>query len=305
MKKRIEKNKRSKPKKETYLYYLKKFNELMEKDTPIYMKGEKEPLKLSEGEFFLQCYVPKYSNILFAKARSQMPRYWFVSNKGNLVSVKRNKPVWIKLQGDVRKEYRIASNETNGWEKDKPICNYDLVALVFGSYAFGKACEFLEKKGVWAIGKGKMMVNGHHLLGFANLETQEDVNDYTKIEFVTEYIHQLFQMVPDLNSDEKKYQVFMKELVKRVSEEVPNKAVIFFDGYGIQNGKIVNGLEQAIYEMPVGQPIIFANGHAEELFGAYSAVCELLKKHAEEHHLIFFPFEFNQYQMHVLIIPKE
>lgn len=129
---------------------------------------------------------------------------------------------WLTPSGDSSKGrpgYRI---------KKKNIPYYDIYGIVYDAEAFGYAAEVLEKKGFDAIScNGKLSVNGHHIDGFKRSELSSFKKYEDKIQFVTNWIHELFNSMPStLDGDKEKEIEFMTKFSYRASIEEPNLATI-------------------------------------------------------------------------------
>lgn len=206
--------------------YIEKFTEVIETNTPIYSSNDETKLFIPEdNEIFKQCWAD-------TNTRKTLPKYWFISNHGNLISVCHDDPVWIEGYTDetgTRKCYKyIIHDENNATMQHKNIESHNLVALVFGSEVYGKAAELLEQEGVYSFGinnKRKLKAQGHHIDG------DHTNNEPQNIQIVSNRVHPLLHSVPDLKNNLKKELQFMQRLADVVSEEEPHKITILFTGY--------------------------------------------------------------------------
>lgn len=118
-----------------------------------------------KDEVFKQAYVTKneMKSTRFGKARNQLPKGWFVSNYGRVLSYESrgrsnrvaDRPNLLKLPENSavgRPSYRISQNRT--------IVYYNLYGIVFGASATPKAYKELSEKGLDALGKHN--IEGHH-----------------------------------------------------------------------------------------------------------------------------------------------
>lgn len=156
--------------------------------------------------------------------------YWFVSSEGDVISVYKDKPLWLLKDCD-NGRYSYHFNIGKDTINNKNIELHNLIGLVFGSYRFGKAKELLDQFGIYAFGvldNKKVAVNGHHI------DCNKSNNRADNIEFLTSYAHNLLESAPDFGSaseeDINNYMDTVKKLVKR---ETPDKNTVIYSGdYG-------------------------------------------------------------------------
>ena len=212
-------------------YYYDKFQELFDSGLPIIDGVTNEKFEAKEGEVFRQCYadIPE---------RRTFPKYWFVSNYGNLISVKEKKLVWVhKIPREDLRHYTYKYFITIGEEKViKNIQLHNLVGLVFGSESFGKATELLKEKGVYAYGvknSKEDRTQGHHIDGDSTNNKPEN------IKFVTDKVHSLLDSVPSIEATEEKQNNFIEKFGNLMKEENPNAITILLPGQTFKNGEWV------------------------------------------------------------------
>lgn len=211
-------------------YYKEKFDELFDSGLPIIDYVTEEEFEASDGEIFEQCYAD-------TPERRTFPKFWFVSNYGNLISVGEKRLVWVhKIPRNDNKrfsyKYMIKDNEDKRVVKNIELHN--LVGLVFGSESFGRATELIKEKGVQAFGVNnleELKAQGHHIDGECGNNEPEN------IKFVTDKVHTLFDSIPDIDSKEEDEFKFMKKFGKLMSEENPNAITILLPGQTFKNGK--------------------------------------------------------------------
>ncbi len=110
-------------------------------------KYDKEVSEIIEDpEQYRQCYKKGF------KALEQLPKYWYVSREGYLISVQyKDKPQFIQPNLDSERPQWIVSNTKKGLRKN--LTTYQLTALVYGSEMLEEARELLEKRGIKVLGK--------------------------------------------------------------------------------------------------------------------------------------------------------
>ena len=170
---------------------------------------------------FRQCY--NKAN----KARKMLPKYWFLSKEGFLISVKGKKPKWIKPNlKSGRPQFKVWYNG-----KAISITTYDLVALVWDSYISKDAYILIEKYGLKALGASKITngkhspkVQGHHTRkeGYLSEKTYSNYvknNDPTKIQLLTNREHIILHSLTG-SWDKDKNKFYMPKFTN-----VPNKFI--------------------------------------------------------------------------------
>lgn len=201
----------------TYRGYKKKFDQILKDNVPIY-DNHGHLLKTEEDEEWVQCYAPNDT------VRKMYPKYYFVSNKGNLVSVKGKKPRWLTPSDTTngRESYGFSING----EKHTSI-GYLIVAVCFEAKTFGKADELMKKKGRDAFGKIHADdLQGHHNDGFEKNGSRAINNDPNSITILTINIHRLFKNIPSVDASDEEQIEFMMEMSRRVLSETEEPAIL-------------------------------------------------------------------------------
>jgi len=135
--------------------YIDKFNELLKAKTTVSNHKGTEQITLSDNLSWQQCY--KANDPL----RCNFPLHWFVSEKGDVLSLKGtpcllNKNIKQK-SGYVYYRYDI---KTPNGHKSKHIKAHILVSLCFDVLKYGKAQEIIDLQGVHAY--EKRFIHTHH-----------------------------------------------------------------------------------------------------------------------------------------------
>lgn len=204
--------------------YAQMFQEYISEGKEILNRSKTESLLLEDGEIFVQCYAD-------TPARRLFPPYWFVSDTGNLVSMKTGKPVWIKQneRESGSKFYMFGiKDEYGNHVQYKNVEVHNLVALVHGSDVFGQAEALLKEDGLQAFGvKSKVApkAQGHHKDGDHSNNRPEN------IQILTSDMHTVLEKAPLPAASDKKVFDYLRELSDQLQIEAPNKPVIVFDGY--------------------------------------------------------------------------
>lgn len=196
--------------------YAEIFEQQMQEGQPIYnSKGEE--LILQDEEQFRQCYDEK------DPARKDLPKSWFVSNHGNVISTYRGRLEW--LMKDTHVKHRDSYHfYVNG--KIKIICDYALVALVFESPRFGTAEKLLEEESLYAFGnyKDEDNVQTHHII--PKKKNKELINDPTNLEIMTCRAHKIAHSIPAEFATPEEKQKFMQRFGEVMDQECPHSIVI-------------------------------------------------------------------------------
>lgn len=218
-----------------YRGYKKKFERIMSDGTPI-LNDDKKRLQIAPDEKFVQCYVPNHP------VRKDYPKYVFVSNKGNFVSVYRNEPRWLtpSYTSNGRESYKL-SVKGNA----KSTIGYIVVAVCHDAMIYGKAARIMEEKGRKAFKKPKKndpfrgeMLNVHHTKGYDLSEGRAYNNNPKTLLILTINVHDLFERVPAEDAPYDEQFKFMMELANTLTEEEPNKISMFMPGTEKKTGDI-------------------------------------------------------------------
>lgn len=216
----------------TYIRFQKEFNAIVRNQVEVVgVKYDTEVREIiTDAEKYRQCYK------LGSKVREQLPKYWFVSKEGFLVSVNGQKAKWIKPNlTSGRPQFKVSYHG-----KLYPITTYDLVGLVWDSYVSPDAEKALDKYGLKVIGrsikprrKGKkdknstlqhvLKVQGHHkgnsYIHKNDLESYVANNNPEQLQFITNREHiTLHALSGSWNEDKGK---FFREDMVNVPDESP------------------------------------------------------------------------------------
>lgn len=199
--------------------YRKIFEMAIDSNIEIRTQDGKDQLVIADNEKWSPCY--KQGD----KKREQLPKYWFISDKGNLVSCQSGKAMLLKKDNDNGRysyHFHITIDDNT---VTKNIECHNLVWLVFGGLSYGKAEELLEEQGIFAFGRKnseEIKLNGHHV------GDKED-NSPDNVELVTTPAHIIIDKVPK-NSDSNKVNDFLMEFGKMAVAEEPSKISILLTG---------------------------------------------------------------------------
>lgn len=213
-------------------YYYDKFEELFASGEPIINGTTNETFVPEDDEIFRQCYKD-------TPTRRTFPKFWFVSNKGNLISVCKNKLVWVhknKRDDSGRYFYKYTVTTDQGESVAKNIEAHNLVWLVFDVEAFGQAEQKLQEKGVYAIGIRTAEggnVQGHHI------DSDSQNNNPSNGKFVTSRVHTMFDTVPAPGATADARHKFMERFGKIMDLENPEGITVYFPGqsYNMKTGE--------------------------------------------------------------------
>lgn len=204
--------------------YFEKFTQLLNSGVPIINETTSEQFALEDGEVFKQCWAD-------TTERKTFPKYWFISNKGNLLSVYREKILWLHKNPRVEDGEGCYKYFIKTGKHEKVIKNieiHNLVGLVFDSESFGLAEQKLKKEGVYAFGvnnKEVENVQGHHLDG------NHENNNPTNIKFLTDKVHILLDSIPSPEANGDEEIKFMEKFSEIARKENPNGISIILPRY--------------------------------------------------------------------------
>lgn len=121
-----------------------------------------------EDEVFRPCYLPESSKTEpFYKVRHSLPKYWYISNYGTMITVKKGR---VELYiGQISSSNRLQA--CFYYQGDRYVLAREaIVALVFNESVHCSDCakELIEKKGVKAFSRGgySTSVVLHHTNGY-------------------------------------------------------------------------------------------------------------------------------------------
>lgn len=204
-------------------YYADLFKAALEEDRPVYSTSNPDKrLVIADGERFRQCWTD-------TPTRKTFPKYWFISDRCNLISMESGEPKWIEgyKKNKTGKCYKYIIYDGDTMQK-KNIEAHNLVALVFESEVYGRASELLEQNGVFSFGtksKEKLSNTGHHV------DSCRSNNTPNNIQIITNAVHTLIDRIPNPNGTGEQEIEFMQELGELAAKEEPNKITVLFTGY--------------------------------------------------------------------------
>lgn len=197
-------------------YYMEKYEKIVESKTAIFDK-EGNKLEIRKHGEFKQCYDVNEA------VRKDLKPYWFVSKSGELISVYRKNPLWVKKCVDNNGRASYCYN-LNG--RKKKIQAPVLAGLVWDAYRFGKAAEKLEEKSVYAFGNASdsLNLNLHHTL---SREQYPDIcnTDESENEIVTVQVHKVMEQTKRALNNEEEIKT-MKRFSEVANEECPDEVVV-------------------------------------------------------------------------------
>lgn len=199
------------------------FNEIYNSGDEIVNKTTGETFIAEDGEEFRQCWAD-------TPTRREFPKYWFISKKGNLLSVKKDRIQWLhknKRPNSNKISYKFL-HETADGARNRNVEEHNLVGLVWGARAFGRATELMEEKGLDAFGVNSntdVVAQGHHISHDDTDNTPEN------ILFVTDKVHSTVLEKPfKHHASPEKDVIHMREVIDVLKEENPDEITVIFDG---------------------------------------------------------------------------
>lgn len=93
-------------------------------------------------------------------ARSQLKKYWFVSTEGDVISVRGEKPKYMRKDTNNKRGYIKYHTTVDG--KKKSINGHALTAIVFKSCVMPDAQKSLDEQGIYSLGKRNEDNQTHH-----------------------------------------------------------------------------------------------------------------------------------------------
>lgn len=169
-------------KKNNYKKYQKKFNEWMRqklKDKDYTLQNRREiSMTITEEELlsFRQCYTTDRKQKFYA-ARKELPKYWFISPRGTLISCYGATPHLVipAIPGEDSKR-----REQYEMPKDRLIDPATLVALTFGGKATAQAEALIKTRGLKAFSHKQprqKYVELHHIEGYRYGSTNQEIKE--------------------------------------------------------------------------------------------------------------------------------
>ena len=92
--------------------------------------------------------------------RSQLKKYWFVSTKGDVISVRGEKPKYVRKDTKNKRGYIKYHTTVDG--NKKSINGHALTAIVFKSCVMPDAKKALDEQGIYSLGKKNEDNQTHH-----------------------------------------------------------------------------------------------------------------------------------------------
>lgn len=248
--------------------YKKKFEVWNENRTPLHYPDRGETLftytPLSqEQEEFRQCYLPdtaKNENVPFFKVRHALPPYWFVSNRGYIVSayndiillsgqVNQDNRLQVKFK-DVAEIERLKRLKKKGEKAPEKVLPYEAIkAMCFPEnlkYPEKKALEMIIKKGLKAFdSKEKIFVELHHDNKYIFSENKADALQNLPENSVVEHLSFLTVNVHDiLDGLGGESEELPKKIRAAVDKSGITTPIIVFPGTKKKAGKIINLVDE-------------------------------------------------------------
>ena len=219
-------------KRQNYLTYKNNFQRIVERKIEVVgCKYDKEVSEIvTNVEDFRQCYKKG------DKVREQLPRYWFLSKEGFLISVRNpDAPKWVSPNLNAKRPlFKISKYKKN-------ITVYTLVSLVWDSYRTKNAQTILNEKGLRGVGRLELdkcgrhvwKVQAHHIKNYIQGGSLEDYianNDPENLQLVTVREHDVLNKLQEGNTDS---MIFYQPRFMNV----PDSDVVAFD---IENAKMLD-----------------------------------------------------------------
>lgn len=248
-------------KKNNYKKYQKKFNQWMKqklesKDYTLQNRRE-DSITITEEELlsFRQCYTTDQKQKFYA-ARKELPKYWFVSPRGTLISCYDATPHLVvpTISGggtNRREQYEMP--------KGRVIDPAVLVALTFGGKATEQAEALIQKRGLKAFSHKQPRQNYvelHHIDGYRHGAEDDEIRELraynadihrTMLAVAVEhdmitYMPSPEETVKDIECMKKASQIFPHDRITAVLQgEKRGTGEIFEDAKKIEDGKIEAG----------------------------------------------------------------
>lgn len=218
-------------------FYAAKFKNIVKNKIPV--TGCKYDTEISEvilnAAEYKQCY--KRGD----RIREELPRYWFISKEGFLISLYYKQPKWVapNIAAD-RPEFIISRKGTT-----KSIATYTLVGLVWGSRRTVHAQQVMNAKGLDSLGRLEVLQNqrhvakvqGHHskidYLPEKTIENYISNNDPSNIDLVTVREHDVLNKIKRGETDSMIF--YQPKFI-----DVPHDEIQVYD---ITNARILNPSE--------------------------------------------------------------
>lgn len=227
--------------------YKEKFRRILEDTEVVYSADWEEKLIIDENEEWVQCYNAD------DEIRKNFPRYWFLSDRGHLLSVgySQNGIKLVKaVPNDKNSEYRVyiyTYEDENGKIRQKKIKAHHLVKIIFGGLAYGNAEKKLKEDGLQGFGIQEDSLNCHHI------NNNRSDNRAENLELLTKKVHSVMNATPSQKKADKKNFSYMKRLSDVVADEEPNRITMYVDSINI-----IDALNKFYYDASKGYKSIHA-----------------------------------------------
>lgn len=168
-----------------YQKYVKVFETWNENRTPLTLRWKDEEYTYypDSSEEFRPCYletIPESEQVRFFKARNEMPKNWWVSDRGTIIRIIGNENDGYQAalyygQGEKRLQVRI---------KEQAYAREAIVGIVFEDkipWIDEKAAECIEKYGLAAFRRNGEGIEVHHCKGYATFSSRTEAMNNLKI----------------------------------------------------------------------------------------------------------------------------
>lgn len=221
-----------KTKKLDYTEYKKRLDNYLNSNKPI-RDSKKNILVLESDEKFYQCYDPH------VPGRRELTKYWFVSNKGNVISVASPTPRWLFGWRNAYGKELYRNPLSYRW-----VFSHILVALCIPGDLSNfppNAKTLLEEKGLAAFGTGSNDLCIHHIDGFdANRGRAYNNDPETLLPLIGE-VHHIFDCIPNLDANERQQKAFAKKVIRLIQSGQLKMPLISQNRVGSpRNGNLVD-----------------------------------------------------------------
>lgn len=196
------------------------FKEILKKEVKrnmiITSKDKKEKIVVADDEKWGQCYMQEHEE------RELLPKYWFFSDKGNLISVLSGKPYLVRKFEKCKDRFFYNYNiYIDGKKRKKRISCTRLSWLVFGSRSYGKAEKLYYEYGVQAF--IECFLNLHHIWKKSN-------NSPEVLQLLSAIAHRIITRAQRLKCN---IGDFLIDFSKMASEEEADKISVLFNGHKV------------------------------------------------------------------------
>lgn len=163
-------------------------------------------------------------------ARCKTVKYWYVSDKGTVISFHDSEePVYLKIHTN-KNGYKYVTTKKSGAKGTQYI--HRLQAEAFNVYAYGNA----KRRSLDGL-------EVHH----AEADKRNEPGSEEILEPTTHEALFNKKNVPGINDAESEHYEYMETVAEIARENTPDQAVVVFPGTGVVNGEETKDLTQAIY----------------------------------------------------------